>query len=366
MAVKGDISQISGKDKNIISDKIAAWYAENKRDLPWRRTRDPYKIWISEVILQQTRVDQGMDYYFRFIARFPDVYALAQADEETVLKLWQGLGYYSRARNLHAAAKQVVSQFHGNYPDNYHALLTLKGVGEYTASAVASIAFNEPCAVVDGNVYRVLGRLFAVDTPIDISEGKKLYASLADDLLNKENPGLHNQAMMEFGALQCTPNAPDCTVCTLQPQCMAFDMGRVKDFPVKKRKTAVRNRYFIYFHIEENGHTYVQKRTARDVWKNLYEFPLIETDTPQSLKEIMSKDAFQSLFSEKSNYTFHHKLSLRHVLSHQVIHADFYHVQTDTPLSLSRTREPLLLRIKSKNLSDYPVSRLIHKYLETI
>lgn len=346
-----------------ISKKLKKWYDTHKRNLPWRETNDPYTIWISEVILQQTRVDQGLDYFYRFTSRFPDVQSLAAANEETVLKLWQGLGYYSRARNLHTAAKQVIEQFCAKFPDNYTDLLKLKGVGEYTAAAVASIAFGEAHAVVDGNVYRVLSRLFAIDAPIDTSEGKKKIAHLANEVLDFENPGLHNQAMMEFGALHCTPNTPNCTGCPLQEQCMAFAMQRTNDFPVKKRKTKVRNRYFHYFHIVENGHTYIHKRDKQDVWKNLYEFPLIETDKPRAFHQLMHDEKFQSLFLPKAHTLFYEKLTLKHVLSHQIIHAKFYFVQTQTSILISKHNQ---LKIKNEDVVKYPVSRLIHKYLETI
>lgn len=351
-------------DKSTISKKLQTWYEEHKRDLPWRHTRVPYKIWISEVILQQTRVAQGIDYYRRFVARFPDVEALAKADEDAVLKLWQGLGYYSRARNLHAAAKQIVTQFHAKFPDTYIDLLALRGVGEYTAAAIASIAFGEPRAVIDGNVFRVLSRLFAIEEAIDTPKGKKIISALAIELLDAENPARHNQAVMEFGALHCTPNAPKCAEgCPLQEKCMAFAMKRTDDFPVKNRKISVKNRYFHYFHIVENGYTYICKRHANDVWKNLYEFPLIETGKVSSLEVLMLNPDFEQLFSTTHPLVFHKKLSRKHVLSHQVIHAVFYLVEISTPLSVSDDK---MQRIHRDALSIYPVSRLIHRYLETI
>lgn len=226
------------------SRKLIDWYRENGRDLPWRRTKNPYLIWISEIILQQTRVVQGYDYYQRFVARFPDVFALAAADEDEVMKYWQGLGYYSRARNLHAAARRMAEA--GGFPVTYTGVRALKGVGEYTAAAICSFAYGMPYAVVDGNVYRVLSRWLGIDTPIDSAEGKKLFVRVADELLDRERPGLYNQAIMDFGALQCTPVAPDCLFCPLNDSCVARLKGIAGSLPVKQHKTKVTNRYFNY------------------------------------------------------------------------------------------------------------------------
>ena len=222
---------------NIFSEAIVEWYKEYKRDLPWRESSDPYRIWISEIILQQTRVAQGYDYFLRFIKRFPDVKALADADEDEVMKYWQGLGYYSRARNLHAAAKSM----NGVFPETYPEVLALKGVGEYTAAAICSFAYGMPYAVVDGNVYRVLSRYFGIDTPIDSTEGKKLFAALADEMLDKKQPALYNQGIMDFGAIQCTPQSPDCLFCPLADSCSALSTGRVTQLPVKQLRGSIQN-----------------------------------------------------------------------------------------------------------------------------
>ena len=279
-----------------ISNNLTNWYQANKRDLPWRDISDPYRIWISEIILQQTRVNQGLSYYNRFIERFPTIAVLSEAEEDTVLKYWQGLGYYTRARNLHKAATQIMTDFKGTFPVEYNQVIKLAGIGEYTAAAICSFAYNQPYAVVDGNVYRVLSRVFAIQTPIDSSSGKKEIAILAQDLLSKSNPALHNQALMEFGALQCIPAAPDCTNCPLQSVCRAYELNLVSVLPVKSLKTKVTNRFFNYFFIRFEDKTFLQKRVNKDVWQNLFEFPLIESDHLLSTSELMENNIFKSMF----------------------------------------------------------------------
>ena len=258
------------------ADKLIGWYEENKRDLPWRDTKDPYRIWISEIILQQTRVAQGYDYFVRFMKRFPDVFTLAEAEEDEVMKYWQGLGYYSRARNLHAAARSMAEA--GGFPVVYQDVLALKGVGEYTAAAICSFAYDMPYAVVDGNVYRVLSRWMGIDAPIDSTQGKKLFAQVAQELMDKKRPAIYNQAIMDFGALQCTPSSPNCLFCPLSDSCLALAQGKVDALPVKQHKTKVTNRFFNYIYVRTGGYTFIRKRTGNDIWKNLYEPLLIETD----------------------------------------------------------------------------------------
>ena len=265
------------KQTSDISAVLIEWYGRHFRPLPWRETSDPYLIWLSEVILQQTRVAQGLDYFRRFASRFPDVRSLAAATEDEVLKLWQGLGYYSRARSLHAAARRVAERFDGVFPTGYDDVRSLPGVGDYTASAVCSIAYGQPCAVVDGNVYRVLSRLTDADVPTDTAAGKRYYAERARSLLDESRPGLHNQAVMEFGALQCVPANPDCECCPLRDRCLSLARGTVADRPPKREKKAAVPRYFNYLHVRCAGSTLLAKRTGRDIWRNLYEFPLIET-----------------------------------------------------------------------------------------
>ena len=271
---------------------LIEWYHEHKRDLPWRNTNDPYLIWISEIILQQTRVAQGYAYYQRFIERFPNLESLAAAEENEVLKYWQGLGYYSRARNLHQAAISV----NGVFPVKYEDILKLKGVGTYTAAAICSFAYNQPHAVVDGNVYRVLSRFFGINEPIDSRKGKKIFASLAHDLLDKIQPALYNQAIMDFGALQCTPLSPDCTVCPFKNRCFAFNHNMVSSLPIKQNKTKTSERFFYYLLIRDNGNIYLNKRTENDIWKNLYELPLIESNTALAVDDFIRKQEFASIF----------------------------------------------------------------------
>lgn len=347
-----------------ISRRLIDWYAENKRELPWRETADPYRIWVSEIILQQTRVEQGRGYYLRFIERFPDVGALAEASEEEVLKYWQGLGYYSRARNLHAAAREIVARFGGRFPRTYDDVLALPGIGAYTAAAVVSFAWDEPYPVVDGNVFRVLSRLFAESEPIDTPAGKKLFTSLASGLLDPRRPGLHNQAVMEFGALQCRPVAPRCLFCPLSDRCLAFATGRPERYPVKKQKTKTRNRYLHYFHIiYKERDWYLHRRSADDIWKGLFEFPLIETDEPVDFAALQETKAFRQLFEGISDPVFSLEISGRkHVLSHRILYADFYRVEIRTEgKGLGQ-----YLKIPAEEIGKYAVPRLIHIYLEKV
>ncbi|MDR1730281.1 MAG: A/G-specific adenine glycosylase [Prevotellaceae bacterium] len=343
------------------SEQLINWYLLNKRELPWRGTSDPYKIWISEIILQQTRVNQGLSYYERFIRRFPDVAALSDADEDEVLKYWQGLGYYSRARNLHAAAHTITSAYNGIFPTDYQSVLKLKGIGEYTAAAVCSFAYGLPYAAVDGNVYRVLSRFFGIETPIDSNGGKKVFSELAQELLDKKRPGLHNQAMMDLGATVCTPSSPTCNECPLQDGCYAFANRSWTNFPVKKQKTKQRNRYFYYFHITgKNGKTYLHKREKNDIWKNLYELPLIETERELSEEEIQEKFAFQPLETEFENLQLKKvHPTIKHILSHQHIYACFIEAEAN----YRKPENSVFLEIDESKTGDYAVSRLTEIFL---
>ena len=351
-------------DENIyffISDRLISWYNANKRDLPWREVTDPYHIWISEIILQQTRVNQGYNYYVNFIRRFPTVTSLAQAEEDEVLKYWQGLGYYSRARNLHKAAKRITTDFNGIFPATHSDVLTLSGVGEYTAAAICSFAYNQPYAVVDGNVYRVISRLFGIGTPIDSTKGKKEFTELAQQLLDKNCPALHNQAIMEFGALQCTPSSPDCADCPLQTICHAYELKETEQFPVKEKKTKVSNRYFNYLFIENGTDTYLKKRKGKDIWTGLYEFPLIETDKLLSGKDLLKNPDFQQFFKKSDVKINRFSHPIKHVLSHQIISAQFISISiNDKSFSLQE-----YICIPLNDLEKYPVSRLIEIFLET-
>lgn len=325
--------------------QISEWYRQNKRDLPWRASKNPYFIWLSEVILQQTRVDQGMPYYQKFVSEYPRVSDLAVADEDSVLKLWQGLGYYSRARNLHRTAQQVVEEYEGVFPSTYDELLKLKGIGPYTAAAIASIAFNEAKAVVDGNVYRVLSRYFGIDTPIDSTQGKKEFQQLADTLLPINEAGHFNQALMEFGALFCVPNNPDCHSCPIGNSCASLATGKVGERPVKQGKTKVRKRYLHYFHLETDTKIALQQRLGKDVWLKLYEFPLIESESeelPETAADLISEP--QLIYQTK------------HVLSHQHIYASFYRGTPNPNAKLSF--------VSKTDFHTFPIHRLMEKYWE--
>jgi A/G-specific adenine glycosylase len=331
---------------------ITDWYRQNKRDLPWRNTNDPYKIWLSEIILQQTRVDQGLSYYFKFITNFPTVENLAAASEQEVLNLWQGLGYYSRARNLHFSAKYISNELNGKFPENYIDILKLKGVGSYTAAAIASFSYKETIAVVDGNVYRLLSRFFDIETPIDSTIGKKQFFELAQSLIDPQQPDIFNQAIMEFGALQCTPSNPNCMDCPLNIGCIAFSKQIIKSRPVKEKKTLVKDRFFHFLMFKEANKLIIEQRKSKDIWQNLFQFPLIETSSAIEIPAINSfTKNVPSLISSE----------IIHILSHQRLHTKFYHFTT-----LPEKIKPNWLIIDFENLDDFPLPRLIDRYLETI
>lgn len=343
---------------NSVADILLDWYAREGRDLPWRRTRDPYRIWLSEVILQQTRVAQGTEYYLRFTERFPDVASLAAAPEDEVLKLWQGLGYYSRARNLHAAARQVVERFGGRFPVALEEVRSLRGVGDYTAAAICSAAYDAPCAVVDGNVYRVLARLFDLDAPIDSTAGKRAFAELAQSQLDTAHPGRYNQAIMDFGALRCTPSSPRCEACPLAGQCLALAAGTVAARPVKQGKTRVRDRWFNYLHVSSGDRTLLRRRERRDIWQGLYEFPLIETEGPAELPELVRLPQFRELLGDAPWHLVRSIPLPKHQLSHQTLHAVVHRIETP-----SLTPAAAAMAVPTAALGDYAVPRLIDRYL---
>lgn len=342
---------------NIFTETLLKWYAENKRELPWRETTDPYLIWISEIILQQTRVAQGYEYFLRFVHRFPDVRALAEASEDEVMKYWQGLGYYSRARNLHAAAESM----NGAFPETYEGVRALKGVGDYTAAAICSFAYNMPYAVVDGNVYRVLSRYFGIDIPVDSTEGKKTFAALAEEMLDKSRPADYNQAIMDFGAIQCTPQAPDCMFCPLSDSCSALSKGTVLQLPVKQHKTKTTNRYFNYIYVRMGVHTFINKRTGNDIWRNLFELPLIETPVAVSEEEFLALPELKALFASKELPVVRSVCrDVKHVLSHRVIYANFYIVDLPEDSHSFAAYQ----KIKAEELEQYAVSKLVHAFIE--
>ncbi len=318
---------------------ILEWFRENGRVLPWRETRDPYAIWLSEIILQQTRIEQGKPYWERFMKRWPTVEALAEASEDEVLREWQGLGYYSRARNLHEAAKQIVEM--GGFPKTVEGIKRLKGVGDYTAAAIGSIAFNLPAAVVDGNVYRVLARHYGIETPINTTEGKKEFTALANSLLPANEASAFNQAMMDFGAVQCTPVNPQCTVCPLQETCVALHEGKTASLPVKRKTLKVQERHLVYIYVRHQGKTAIHRRAAGDIWQGLYEPWLTET-VPSGAILL--------------------RQGVKHVLTHRILYADFYLWE---PAELPQLPDDYFW-IPEADIDQYGVPRLIELLLEEL
>jgi len=336
---------------------ILKWYAINKRPLPWRKTRDPYFIWLSEIMLQQTRVAQGIPYYLKFVESFPTIGDLAAAKEREVLKLWQGLGYYSRARNLHATAKTITDKYNGVFPNTYKGLLGLKGVGDYTASALASICFNLPEAVVDGNVYRVLARYYGIDLPINSSEGKHYFKDLAKKVMDVKNIRDYNQGIMEFGAIQCTPKSPACGVCPLKNDCVALATDKIDRLPVKIRKNKVRNRYFNYLVLlDGDNRTLLRQRKGSGIWQNLYEFPLLESEGEIGMEEVAKNLKGVVAVQEPSEVYLYNEGKVVHKLSHQHLHTRFWIVLSDTKLEDG---------IKISDLHNYPVPVLIADFINT-
>ena len=346
-------------DKRCFSEKIVEWYHENKRGLPWRDTKDPYYIWLSEIILQQTRVNQGLPYYLRFIEKYPNVHLLAAAAEDEVLRLWQGLGYYSRARNLHKCAKTVVELHSGVFPKDYKELLSLPGVGEYTAAAIASFAFREPVAVVDGNVFRVLSRVFGIDTPINSPQGKNEFRQLANELIDHKAPDLHNQALMEFGATCCTPVAPDCAHCVLQDRCFAFAKSLQGVLPVKTKSKPSKNRYFYYLVFQQGDSLLMKKRTGKDIWLGLYDFPLLEYRKPVTGK-LLTQDLEKAGYKLSSANTITMSDTYKHVLTHQNIFCKFVLLK---PRGKTKLGKPETQFYTFSQISALPKPILINRFL---
>jgi len=332
---------------NRLNFEILHWYEINKRNLPWRNTKNPYFVWLSEIILQQTRVDQGLPYYEKFIAQYPTIFDLAKASEKNILKDWQGLGYYSRARNLHYTAKKIVQSYHGIFPSTFNEILLLKGIGRYTAAAIASFCFDEQIAVLDGNVYRLLSRIFDIDLPVNVSKNQVEFEKIANEFLDKTNPGNFNQAMMEFGALQCKHVSPNCSSCPLRIYCLSYKNETVAFRPVKLKKQKMRKRFFIYWVLEKDGNVLLRRRLENDIWKMLYEFPSSEFPNQKE------QENFVSRFLQFPQKTF------KHILSHQHITATFIAIEDVSGLSF-----PDSDWIASESISDFPMHRLMTRYLE--
>jgi A/G-specific adenine glycosylase len=345
-------------DKRYFSEKVVEWYELNKRELPWRENRDAYRIWLSEIILQQTRVVQGLPYYKKFTEEFPEIKDLANAKEQKVLRLWQGLGYYTRARNLHKCAKEVVKSFNNEFPTTFEKLKSLPGIGDYTAAAIASIAFHEPVAVVDGNVFRVLSRIFGIDEPINSPQGKKIFTQLANELVDSKKPGEHNQAVMEFGALFCTPKNPSCPTCVFKSTCFAAIKGLQAVLPVKIKSKTSRKRYFYYIVIQKGDSLLMKKRDQKDIWHGLYDFHLIEKTRPVAIKKLL-EDEFFSKISSKSlaiRITETH----RHVLTHQIIITRFIVVKCTNAITIN---DKNLKLYSKKRISALPKPVLVSQFL---
>jgi len=340
-----------------ITEKLTNWYSIHKRNLPWRNTTNPYFIWLSEIILQQTQVAQGLSYYKAFTTTFPTVYDLAKAQESEVLKLWQGLGYYSRARNLHASAKYMVAELDGQFPNTYNEIIKLKGVGDYTASAIASICFNEQTAVVDGNVYRGLSRIFGIFTPINTGKGFKEFKALSQKLIDKKQPAMYNQAIMEFGAIQCKPKNPDCSVCPFNINCVAFNKNLVSELPVKLKPLKVKQKFFNFIVIlSTDQKTIFEKREGKGIWQHLFQFPLIETKKPAKVEDIV-KELKEFLILKNKNFkvTLYNNEAIIHKLSHQHLYTKFWIVTLETKL---------LQGVPIGKIRDFPVPKLIDNFIE--
>ncbi len=339
------------------SKKLILWYLEHKRALPWRNTIAPYNIWLSEIILQQTRVSQGLPYFNVFISAFPTIDDLAKASEEKVLKLWQGLGYYSRARNLHFTAKYISENLNSEFPTSYKELIKLKGVGDYTASAIASICYNEPTAVVDGNVYRVLARYFEIYTPINSTQGNKEFKKLAQKLIDPSQSGVYNQAIMEFGARYCKPHNPGCTSCIFNDKCVALQKKKVSELPVKLKKLKIKKIYFNYLVIQSEGNnTIFQQRTKKGIWQQLYEFPLIETSKEIDINQLQQLEEYKELSKKHSisSVVLYNEKSIVHKLSHRHLYTRFW---------LAKSLKSTTKGISIQTINKYPVPVLIEKFI---
>jgi A/G-specific adenine glycosylase len=347
-------------NRKFFAKKLLAWnQSYNDREMPWKGEKDPYKIWLSEIILQQTRVEQGLAYYNRFIIQFPTVQKLAKAPETTVFKLWEGLGYYSRCKNLIATAKYIAEDLKGKFPTDYESILALKGIGPYTAAAISSFAFNLPHAVVDGNVFRVLSRVFGIATPIDSTEGKKEFTRLANELLDKKQPGIYNQALMDFGATVCKPQLPLCDICPLKSNCSAYLQEMIYLLPIKEKSIVKKTRWFYYLIIEHNNSVLVRKRGAKDIWENLYEFVLIENDKILPLENIENIKEIKRIFGKTPFEIVQISKPYRQLLTHQTLHGQFIKIKTTTPLSIAGYEA-----ISQKKLDKLPFPKFITGYLK--
>ncbi len=347
----------------IFSKRLIEWYNLNHRDLPWRNTMNPYFIWVSEIILQQTRISQGLNYYLNFIKHFPNIESLARAKEDDIMKIWQGLGYYTRARNMHITSKEIAYTHEGHFPTDYKELKKLKGIGDYTAAAIASFAYNEKVPVVDGNVYRFLGRYLGIKQEIQSPEGKRVYYLKALELIDEDEPGTFNQAMMEYGALYCTPTSPKCNECIFVNECYAFNNNAVKIFPVKGTRVKQENRFFNYMIISDNQSLLLSKREQKDIWKALYEFPLIETGKKLSSERIFYTKEWKDLFQNSDIHVEDISKEFVHILTHQKIHARFFLIKVDEiPLNMKNK----YITVSIGDIKNFAIPKLIENYLKNL
>ena len=348
-------------DSKQFSSRLLKWYDKNKRDMPWRNTKDPYAIWLSEIILQQTRVAQGMDYYLRFITSYPDIYSFASATEDEIMKLWQGLGYYSRARFMMETAKDIISRHNGKFPSSYEGLIKLKGIGSYTAAAIASISFNEAISAVDGNVLRVFSRYAGIPESIEKEQVKNSVRNSLNQLIDPKKPAQFNQAMIELGAILCTPRSPDCKNCPLSSGCYAALNNLQEEFPVKKAKMKPKSRYFHYLIIESGGKYPIHKRTGQDIWKALYEFPLVETAEQVSPEILLGMKEVKRITAGRKVKILNITGPLKHLLSHLTIYAFFYRLEVKGEYRLPAEE---FMNVSRESLADYAFPRLIDRYLQ--
>ncbi len=346
----------------MFAEKIIDWYKENKRELPWRETKNPYQIWLLEIILQQTRIEQGIEYFYKFIEKYPSVYELAKASEDEVLILWQGLGYYTRARNLLSTAKTIAYKYNSSFPSTKKELLSLKGIGDYTASAIASFAFNKPEVVMDGNIMRFVARYMGIKEEVNTAKGKKILGSILEELIDRQNPGLFNQAVMEFGAIYCKPGIPNCESCIFRSECRAFEMNEVKDIPKKRKKIKQRKRYFYFLIVkgQDNKTILLQKRLENDIWKNLYQFPLIEANKKTGIDELAKTSIWENIVGTKDYRIEKISSQFAHQLTHQKILATFVHIKIKGDLEKNGCCFPIM----TQKLDNYALPRLINRYLE--
>ena len=355
------MTQIFDNSKmNFFTQALMPRHATHHRPLPWKGEKNPYLIWLSEIILQQTRVEQGLPYFKKFKEKYPIVTALAGAPEDEVMKMWEGLGYYSRARHLHAAAKYIAGELGGIFPKTYDGIRALKGVGDYTAAAIASFAYDLPHAVVDGNVYRVLSRYFGMEEPVDTTAGKKLFARLAQALLDESQPGRYNQAIMDFGASQCTPASPECGACPLRERCLAFEKGMVNSLPVKSKKLERKTRFFNYLVIRQAGSVFIKKRKEKDIWRNLYDFPLLETERlPEKREDLTGSEAWQQTFGETVWRLSRISQPFKQELTHRKIMVLFWEIETGASFEPPQNA---WLKVRQDVLSEFAFPRVIGLY----